>query len=324
VFPVLDREDRAVYVQARYLRPGSHKYANPAFELVGVSPRVAELRPVGSAVDRDVVLVAEGVPDGLTVAQAGFRTVAVLGAGMPDNRVAETLTRMFPTEHLVIAFDADFRGRAGAEHLVCMLADRGSADRVATLAVPDAWNDLNGWLQGVGRSFDDELDAAVDRASGSRRLPDTAHRGLPAILRDVVGLAPAGSQTAHSSPQVAPELIDDLEAIRYRFVLDDPSNVERIERLVEHRLGTAPSVADSRVPDGLDEAMERLAYRHLLVDDPAQAAANRELVGEAVARWSADIERSVPLVTVSGPAVAVVSEALRPPPAPEQALEIGM
>ncbi|MEW6155334.1 MAG: toprim domain-containing protein [Actinomycetota bacterium] len=166
VFPVLDADGRALYLQARYLRPRAHKYENPSSTLVGPSPRLAEVRTGtgAGAVAPGAVIVAEGIPDGLTAAQAGFRTVAVLGAGLPDERLAADLLRRHPGEALVIAFDPDHRGRAGAAALRDLVAKASPAARATVLDVPAAWGDLNGWLTCVRDDFVPELRSAVDRA----------------------------------------------------------------------------------------------------------------------------------------------------------------
>ncbi|HWI04207.1 MAG TPA: hypothetical protein VNT52_10375, partial [Acidimicrobiales bacterium] len=50
--------------------------------------------------DPSQVVVSEGIPDALVAAQAGYRAVAVLGAGVPDERAAAALVERFPTERL--------------------------------------------------------------------------------------------------------------------------------------------------------------------------------------------------------------------------------
>lgn len=58
------------------------------------------------------VVVTEGAIDALSANAAGYRAVAVLSAAYPDREVALALARL--PHPLVIAFDADRAGRAGA------------------------------------------------------------------------------------------------------------------------------------------------------------------------------------------------------------------
>jgi len=48
-------------------------------------------------------------------------------------------------------------------------------------------------------------------------------------------------------------------------------------------LAPAPEMAE------LDRRLERLAYRHLLVDDPGLAARNLEALGSSVCAWSGEV-----------------------------------
>ena len=163
VLPVLGADDRPIYLQARYLRPNSRRYDNPAADLVGGSPRFAEVH-TPAAKRADVVLVCEGIPDALTAGQAGYRAVGVLGAGVPDDQLCHRLLERFPNERLVIAFDQDDSGKLGAERLASLLDTAGAAERVSTLDVPRRWGDLNGWLQGAWNSFESEFETAISAA----------------------------------------------------------------------------------------------------------------------------------------------------------------
>jgi len=136
VLPVLDEHGKAIYLQTRYLRADGHRYDNPSNALVGPPRRMAEVRLPFPAAREDVVLVCEGIPDALTVAQAQYRAAAVLGAGYPDERVAAGLVRRYPTGRLFLAFDADERGRAGAPELAAALADRGESPPWVTSRFP--------------------------------------------------------------------------------------------------------------------------------------------------------------------------------------------
>ena len=90
-FPTLDPAGNVTYVQARYLDPDAtgRKYDNPAAALAP-HPRLGFVA-APSLIDTDHVLVCEGMPDALTAAQAGYRSVGLLGAQTPDESVAARL-----------------------------------------------------------------------------------------------------------------------------------------------------------------------------------------------------------------------------------------
>lgn len=160
VFPVL-RNGRALYCQVRYIDPvDNHRYDNPAENAYGANPRLAHLvDPPGT--EGTPVVICEGFPDALSIAAAGMRAAAVLGAGYPDETVADALVERFPSEPLVVAFDNDERGAKGAEALGELLAAAGGQRRVWQLVVPAAGaKDLNDWARGAGVGFSDELRAA--------------------------------------------------------------------------------------------------------------------------------------------------------------------
>lgn len=250
VLPVLGPDDRAVYLQTRYLRADGHRYDNPSSALVGPSPRMSEMRLPAPAANGDVVLVCEGIPDALTAAQAGYRAVAVLGAGYPDDRVARALVERFPTERLVLAFDADDRGRAGAARLDAALADLGAPARVALLEVPEAHGDLNGWLQMSEDGFSQELAAAVTKVV------------IPAQAR--------GTLAESLSPLVASSgLTPDMRAPPTSFASS---------------LGMPPSDdVDSPRPPAPGHPLESIYYRFVLVDDPTMVRANVASIEAALA-----------------------------------------
>lgn len=141
VFPALDDDREPVYLQARYLHPppGRGKYDNPTTRH-GRNPRLTLLRPAGCETTGPTI-VTEGVPDALAAATAGYRSVAILGAAVPDEHVAQRLANQEGL--LVIAFDADDAGRAGAARLRRLLAEVG---RQAVVEVVPLAADLNTWL----------------------------------------------------------------------------------------------------------------------------------------------------------------------------------
>lgn len=145
VFPALDDDREPVYLQARYLElpPDRGKYDNPTAKH-GSNPRLTPVMPTGCATNGPTI-VTEGVPDALAAATAGYRAVAILGAGVPDQRVAQRLAKHDGV--LVVAFDADDAGRTGAASLRRLLAEAGRQSVVEV--VPPA-ADLNTWLTGHG------------------------------------------------------------------------------------------------------------------------------------------------------------------------------
>jgi replicative DNA helicase len=190
-FPVLDQQGRAVYVQLRPLKPAPAKYLNPDTRIFGVNPRVA----VTAAPQLDggqVVFVCEGMPDALTAAAAGYRSVALLGTQAPDTLVAQRLVEEFPAELLVLALDADQAGQAATDHLADLLADAGAGRRVWKLSVPEAVaaeakeRDLNRWAVVAGDAFISQLHAAVEAASPAGWEPvPTAADLVTALLEEL-------------------------------------------------------------------------------------------------------------------------------------------
>ncbi len=375
VLPVLGAEGQAIYLQSRYLEPNGHKYDNPSAALAGPLPRVAEVRLPRPAEDPGLVVVSEGIPDALVAAQAGHRAAAVLGAGVPDERAAAALVERFPTEHLVVAFDADGPGQAGAERLGELLGELGAGSRVTRLEVPAAAGDLNGWQQLAGPDFGDQLDRALARTTETERTMATdttravrqpggaqpvAERGvvddlLPpassvttadtsalettsahaaqgdlavrlglvadqAPAGDYVGLTRgatssvdvvdlgrdgqpmtdrAGAATPPGPGQSDSDLVERLETIYYHHVLlDDPklaaANVGRVEQAVGNWANPTlphPTAGLAPAPEmaTLDERLEQVAYRHVLVDEPELAERNLVTLRSSVGEWSAEV-----------------------------------
>jgi hypothetical protein len=137
----LSDDRQPLYLQARYLEPplDRGKYDNPSAQH-GSNPRLTTIEPVGFPT-AGPILVTEGVPDALAAATAGFRAVAILGAGLADQLIAESLARHH--SGLVLAFDRDEAGRSGSERLHQLLLRRGCCDVAALL--PRS-KDLNAWL----------------------------------------------------------------------------------------------------------------------------------------------------------------------------------
>jgi DNA primase len=144
VFPALDRAGAVRYLQARSLKPGNGpKYLNPAADLAA-NPRLAwtvTARPAPPP----MLVICEGIPDSLIAAQAGYRTVAVLGAHAPDSIVAAELGRQAHRDrsHLVAIIDNDDAGHAWGHRLQRLLREQRTALTVITPPTPGA--DLNDW-----------------------------------------------------------------------------------------------------------------------------------------------------------------------------------
>src|SRR5207248_8393468 len=106
-------------------------------------------------------------PDALATAGAGYRSIGVLGAGLPDRRVADHLASVDGL--LVVAFDADPAGRAGAQRLTELLAARG---RDHAVLVP-RHGDVNDWARATGGQFGAQLRLALRLATcGTSRARD--------------------------------------------------------------------------------------------------------------------------------------------------------
>jgi DNA primase len=139
----LDPAGNLTYVQARYLDPDAtgRKYDNPA-AAVAPHPRLAF--PAANGHRGGALLVCEGLPDALTAAQAGYRSVALLGAHTPDTAVAARLANHAANHHLhiVLVCDPDPAGRHVAATLTNLLADHGIDPAVVT---PPDGHDVNAW-----------------------------------------------------------------------------------------------------------------------------------------------------------------------------------
>jgi hypothetical protein len=249
VLPLLEPDGhRPVYLQARYLQPRHRKYDNPATRLVPASPRLGEVRLSAAPVRSDVAVICEGIPDALTAAQAGWRAVAILGAGLPDERIARELTGRFADETLVVAFDNDHRGHEGSAALLELLGRAGAADRMTVLELPDAAGDLNAWAVRSGARFEAELDHAVTTIIDSGR----SAQGLGVT-----------------------ELDDILETLAYQHLLAaEPSEVARTVESITAAIGSWVSGnldAPPAAPGTVDELLEQISYHHVLPASPAEA-----------------------------------------------------
>jgi hypothetical protein len=160
VLPVLI-DGEACFVQLRTLgtTPGFPKYLNSR-ESLAPNPRLAAVgaAPPANEAVRAEILVTEGIFDALSAAIAGYRAVAFLSAGYPDRAAAVALARL--RGPLVVAFDPDPAGQAGARRLIQLLA----ANRRETALLRLTSGDLN---DNAARSQDwpVELAARVEHAT---------------------------------------------------------------------------------------------------------------------------------------------------------------
>lgn len=168
-FPTLDPAGNVTYVQARYLDPGAtgRKYDNPAAALAP-HPRLGFVA-APSLTDTDHLLVCEGMPDALTAAQAGYRSVGLLGAQTPDESVAARLVNYAENvgAGLVILRDPDPAGRRVAETLAPLIADRGKEPLIVT---PPDGLDLNDWSR-TDPDWVSKLDAELPVNGPGRAQP---------------------------------------------------------------------------------------------------------------------------------------------------------
>jgi hypothetical protein len=162
--------DRAAYLQLRLLnqRPGSPRYLNPTSGLA-TNPRLGLYRPAHAPRHRELI-VTEGIIDALSAAAAGYRSAAILGAGYPDPATAAAIAQLpWP---LVVAFDPDSAGIAGAERLARLLEAR---HRRATLLRLER-GDLNEQLIRHGPGWPHALAIAITQ---------TRHLERPGLTRAI-------------------------------------------------------------------------------------------------------------------------------------------
>ena len=141
ILPTFNQHRLLTYVQTRSLRPNaSSKYINPIGQLAA-NPGLSWPVPVEVTHGGDLV-ICEGLIDALTAAGAGYRAVAVLGAGHTGPPISATLATR--PERLILAFDADPAGDQARIVLTTRLEATGRS--VVAWRIPDG-HDLNSWLQ---------------------------------------------------------------------------------------------------------------------------------------------------------------------------------
>lgn len=178
VLAILDADRRAIFTQARTLhaQPELSRYLNCAARLAP-NPRLGIYQPAHALSEN--VIVCEGVLDALCAVSAGHRAAAVLGAALPDEKIARRLCAL--GRPLLIAFDADDAGDRGAERLARHLAALGSHP-ARRLRPPPQHGDLNAWMSALGGA-----DRWQERFT--HVLQRCAERRPPALMRGARGIA---------------------------------------------------------------------------------------------------------------------------------------
>ncbi|MBP6488449.1 MAG: hypothetical protein KAY11_14865 [Ilumatobacteraceae bacterium] len=122
------------------------------------------------------LLICEGIPDALIAAQAGYRSVGLLGTNALDPTVATRIANIATRDNLDITIITDNDDNGVGKHLGQQLADRlGEFGLVATILEPPSGCDLTSWAKGGG--------TWVDRI-GRRELDARACRAPPGIVRN--------------------------------------------------------------------------------------------------------------------------------------------
>jgi hypothetical protein len=153
-------EGRAIYAQIRVPHPDPDRprYLNPRADLAP-NPKLTRMRPAECR--HPEVIVTEGAIDALSAATAGYRAVGVLSATYGDESVALALARL--PHPLVLAFDADDAGQAGADRLSALLAARDRTPVHLDLGT----GDLNDALR-RSDNWPARLKSAVEQAKATR------------------------------------------------------------------------------------------------------------------------------------------------------------
>lgn len=178
-FPALDHDGTVQYVQTRYLDPRSDiKYDNPSGRL-GSNPRLTWTRSPEGITHHGVLLICEGPPDALIAAQAGFRSVGILGSQAPDDKIVKALAQYADRsgEQLVAVLDADQGGRTGNDRLTDMLAEHGHE---LTVVEPPDGLDLNDWAL----TDDNWVRDLAERSDVPAHGPATTEANLDAVCVD--------------------------------------------------------------------------------------------------------------------------------------------
>lgn len=173
VFPAYSHAGSLTYVQTRYLEPDAtgRKYDNPASAL-GTNPRTAFIKTPKNTPDRpSLVLVTEGIPDGLIAAQAGFSVVSIMGSQAPDAVSVTGIANYADSSNSTVAIvaDADTAGDQATATIAQHLNDAGSVPVIVDL--PDGL-DLNDWALRHTGWADELVDNILDPTLEPRTQPE--------------------------------------------------------------------------------------------------------------------------------------------------------
>jgi hypothetical protein len=147
-FPALDVDGQICYVQTRALepRPGYGKYDNPSAALAP-NPRLTWAVPPGPARPGQL-LICEGIPDALIAAQAGYRSVGLLGTNALDPTVAARIANVATRDNLDVTIITDNDDNGVGKHLGQQLAERlGDEGLAVTTLEPPEGHDLSTWAR---------------------------------------------------------------------------------------------------------------------------------------------------------------------------------
>lgn len=173
VLPI-HRDGAPVFAQIRTMANGRVRYLN-ASSALAPNPRLGLYHPVTET--GSCVLVTEGIIDALSVASAGLRGVALLGASVPDpdrspsassHPIVDLLAAM--PGRLVLALDNDAAGHLATERLEKLLAS--TRPDLVRLDLPDGVNDINDWTLAdpdLGCYLEERLRDAIDHPPLSAR-----------------------------------------------------------------------------------------------------------------------------------------------------------
>lgn len=148
VYPALDHQGVVTYFQARYLEPpqGRGKYDNPSSRWAA-NPRLGWVRPTASGRGSGrCIAVTEGLADALAAARLGHHAVGVLGTAAFDQSAARCVASEANefSRPIIVCFDADAAGQAGASRVADALAAAGVTD--ARIVAPPRRLDLTDWV----------------------------------------------------------------------------------------------------------------------------------------------------------------------------------
>ena len=196
-FPALGPTGQIRFVQARYLDADAagRKYDNPSAAMAP-NPRVA-FTALPAAPRWPWLVVCEGMPDALTAAQAGYRSVGLLGAQAPDESVAARIASYADRHDLdvVVMCDANDAGRAAGdrlselllrEHVQPTIVEPPTLDDGVAPVDLNAWALIDpGWTMDLNRCLvDDTVDHSHDIPPPADDVLEPASRPGPAFTLD--------------------------------------------------------------------------------------------------------------------------------------------